>query len=276
MTELDLDIAKKLIEGTEWHHDWEIIPGLRTNGFYDPEDIWKKLEELGLPDDMSALTLADIGACNGYFSFQACRRGAQVTAFDFLHKENSGFGLAQHVNGVKEIVHNQLNVLYLKPEPHRRKFDVVLALGLLYHVADPYRALVNVAHMTKRTLFIESHVIDSSLPEDVKNEPIMRFYTNPHVNKEYSLHHDRTNFFGFTSACLHHMLEDVGLAVRARETIEYSKVGERVLICCERIPGKTTRLDVAYGTPPRQPVDGDVNDPGSWHVGSRYGGPGEP
>jgi tRNA (mo5U34)-methyltransferase len=88
----DKELALKLIQGRSWHHDFEIIPGVRTNGAYNPAGLW---QELGLPIDMNGISLADVGASNGYFSFEARKRGARVVAFDFRHKNNSGFGLAQ-------------------------------------------------------------------------------------------------------------------------------------------------------------------------------------
>jgi 2-polyprenyl-3-methyl-5-hydroxy-6-metoxy-1,4-benzoquinol methylase len=56
-------------------------------------------QELELPNDLHGFSLADIGASNGYFSFAARQRGARVVAFDFRHKDNSGLGLGQYING---------------------------------------------------------------------------------------------------------------------------------------------------------------------------------
>lgn len=254
---LDVDIAKNLVEAVQWHHDWEIIPGVRTNGAYNPELLWK---ELRLPDDMKESSLADIGASNGYFTFESDKRGARVTAFDFRHKDNSGFGLAQHINGMNHIRHHQVNVLDLNPEIHGR-YDIVLALGLVYHIADPYRALANCASLSKRFLFVESYCMDNTVPDDMRNKPILVFVTNPSRRIEYSLGNDLSNFFGFTSACLQYMIEDIGFAIR-RKVIR----GERVMFDCERTSAPLTRLDIAYGVPSRKGLTGDPNDPKSWHV----------
>jgi tRNA (mo5U34)-methyltransferase len=69
-------------------------------------------DELQLPEDMSGISLADVGASNGYFSFMARKRGAKVEAFDFRHKDNSGFGLAQYINGMSDIEHHHVNVWF--------------------------------------------------------------------------------------------------------------------------------------------------------------------
>jgi len=70
---LEKSVALKLIDGKPWHHAFEIIPGVRTKGSYDPAGMWTELQ---LPDDMTGLALADVGASNGYFSFEARRRGS--------------------------------------------------------------------------------------------------------------------------------------------------------------------------------------------------------
>ncbi len=108
---VDTSLALRLIQGKPWHHDFEIVPGVRTHGSYNPMQMWNELQ---LPEDLRGTTLADVGASNGYFSFEARRRGARVTAFDFRHKDNSGFGLAQHINGMSDIEHHHVNVLDIK------------------------------------------------------------------------------------------------------------------------------------------------------------------
>ena len=154
------DVALKLIEGKAWHHDFEIVGGVRTHGNYSPAGLW---HELQLPADMNGMALADVGACNGYFSFEARKRGAHVVAFDVRHKDNSGFGLAQHINGLTDIEYRQINILDVRPDEDG-PFDIVLAMGLLYHTPDPYRALVNCAGLSRERLVIESYCIDALLP----------------------------------------------------------------------------------------------------------------
>src|SRR5580765_3700658 len=158
MTMVDTSLARRLIQDKPWHHDFEIVPGVRTHGSYDPSSMW---QELRLPEDLRGTTLADVGASNGYFSFEARRRGACVTAFDFRHKDNSGFGLAQHINGLNDIEHHHVNVLDIKPETYGQ-YDVVLALGLFYHTSDPFMALANCAALSRRRLVVESYCIDHS------------------------------------------------------------------------------------------------------------------
>ena len=256
---IDTDVALRLVRGKPWHHDFEIVPGVRTHGSYDPAVIWR---ELRLPEDLTGTSLADVGASNGYYSFEARRRGARVVAFDFRHKDNSGFGLVQHINGVTDIEHHHVNVLDITPELYGQ-FDVVLALGLLYHTSDPYLALANCAALARKRLMIECYCIDASLPQGLRGEPVMRFISDPerfpahgHVN------HDRSNFWGFTAVCLRRIAEDVGFAVR-REHVR----SDRVFIDAERVVDRgATRSWLAFDLLPETPAGAHRDDPEAWTI----------
>ncbi|QUW04608.1 DUF1698 domain-containing protein [Chloracidobacterium validum] len=254
---MNVDLAQKLLAAQRWHHDFEVLPGLRTNGAYNPEGLWN---ELHLPADMTGLRLADVGASNGYFSFSAHRPGAAVTAFDYRHRDNSGFTLLSLIQGV-DIPHHQVNVLELSPEVYGQ-FDIVLALGLLYHTPDPYRALVNCASLASQRLLVESYCIDHRLPEALRVEPVMRFLPDPErFPNQGQPNDDPSNFWGFTSVCLKQMLEDVGFAVD-RIRVE----ADRVLADAHRVGGNDHRLQLAYQCFDHQPPTGDPLDPAAWTI----------
>jgi tRNA (mo5U34)-methyltransferase len=257
---LDNDLAQRLVREKPWHQDFEIVPGVRTHGTYDAAVLW---HALALPADLGGLSVADIGASNGYFSFEARRRGAQVTAFDFRHKDNSGFGLAQYINGMTDIAHHHVNVLNLRHADYGQ-FDIVLALGLLYHTADPYLALANCAGLAQDRLLVESYCIDSVLPRNLASEPIMRFLADPvRFPGQAQPNADRSNFWGFTSVCLRRMAEDIGFVVDRLVV-----AGDRVVLDARRGRGESgqTRLSLAYGAVPRKPVQGAPEDPEAWTI----------
>jgi len=212
---------------------------------------------------MNGVSLADVGASNGYFSFQARQRGARVVAFDFRHKDNSGFGLAQYINGMSDIEHHQVNVLDITPEEYG-KFDVVLALGLLYHVCDPYRALANCAALSRERLLLESYCIDALLPKQVVAEPMMRFISDhdrfPNRGQPNT---DRSNFWGFTSVCLERMVEDVNFSVK-RKNVRH----DRVFMDAKRTApdDRETRLWIAYGSFPAVARGEDPDDSKAWKI----------
>jgi tRNA (mo5U34)-methyltransferase len=231
---------------------------VRTRGSYNPEGLW---HELRLPLDMNGTSLADVGASNGYFSFEARKRGARVVAFDVRHRDNSGFGLAQYINGLNDIEHHHVNVLDIDADRHGQ-FDIVLAMGLLYHTADPYRALANCAALARERLVIESYCIDALLPATLASEPLIRFISDPQrFPGQGQPNAHRSNFWGFTAECLQRMVADVGFAVRSSNVRS-----DRVLLDAWRLTGDqtVTRSRLAYGVRPLIEVGGNPDDADAW------------
>lgn len=184
-------------------------------------------------------------------------------AFDFRHKDNSGFGLAQYINGMNDIEHHQINVLRLSNDKYG-EFDIVLCLGLLYHTSDPYLALANCASLSKNRLLIESYCIDSMVSKGLNKEPIMRFIADPSRFPQYgNVNNDSSNFWGFTSKCLKQMVEDIRFDVK-----RISINADRVFIDAERVTfqGKDTRFDIAYGLVNEVPVGSNPDDPEKWVI----------
>ena len=89
--------------------------------------------------------LLDIGAWDGWFSFEMERRGAQATAVDCI--EQPGFLLA------KERLASQVDYrvfdVYDLSAGNVGQFDIVLFLGVLYHLKHPLLGLEKVCALTK-------------------------------------------------------------------------------------------------------------------------------
>lgn len=255
---MDTAQAQALIAGKPWHHRFEVIPGVIVPGSYDPKFL---LDKLQLPERMEGLSVADLGASNGYFSFMLRQRGAKVTAFDFRHKDNSGFGLLQLINGMSDIEHYHVNVLDVTPERFGT-FDVVLCLGLPYHIADPYRLLANSVSLARQRLLIESYCIDGELPEVCRDMPVVRFIADPErLPGNQQPNEDTSNFWGFSSKSLALMVRDLGFEVDRVETW-----GNRCLIDAYRPETLVNRLHTAYGVIPHVPLQGNPAEPSAWRI----------
>jgi tRNA (mo5U34)-methyltransferase len=234
----DQDLLQ-LIRANRWHHDFEILPGIWTHGAYNPESLFAMLE---LPADMSGLRAADIGASNGFYSLRMHERGADVSAFDMRHQNVSGFALATKAKGVN-ILHHQVNLLELDPEKYGQ-FDVVLLLGVIYHVPDPLRVLRNILAMARKRLLLESYCVDA-LPGITADMPVVTYMPDPRRRPAINCIDDHSNFWGFTSTALRLIMEDLGCTVR--RIVRFN--GDRVLVDADYVPDllAVSRTDFAYG-----------------------------
>jgi 2-polyprenyl-3-methyl-5-hydroxy-6-metoxy-1,4-benzoquinol methylase len=120
-----------------------ITPGDVNHGS-DKDRSWIT-SRFGLPEDLTGLTVLDVGAWDGGFSFEAERRGAQVVIATDIHQgwsNRTGFDFA------REIL--QSNVEYHEQDVQQEafvdgmtKFDVVLCYGVLYHLEQYEQAFAN-------------------------------------------------------------------------------------------------------------------------------------
>ncbi|MHC4083278.1 MAG: methyltransferase domain-containing protein, partial [Planctomycetota bacterium] len=119
-----------------WYHRIDLGDGVVTPGV-DPSP--QKLERLHLPEDLSGQTVLDVGAWDGFFSFEAERRGAaRVLATDSYAWSGvdwgtkQGFELARARLG-STVQDMDVDVFDLSPQCVG-VFDVTLFLGVLYHL----------------------------------------------------------------------------------------------------------------------------------------------
>lgn len=181
----------------DWWHQIELPGGYVTPG---PDRSAEKLATLQLPD-LTGKTVLDVGAFDGYFSFAAERLGAaRVLAADsFVWRRpggKDGFELARRALGssVQDI---EIDVLDISPESVGR-FDVVLFLGVLYHMRHPLLALERMADVTDELLVVETMVDFTFL-----RSPAAAFYP-------WKMQGDHTNWWGPNRAAVLGMLQSAG------------------------------------------------------------------
>ena len=107
--------------------------------------------------DLSGQSVLDVGCNAGFFSVEAKRRGARrVLGVDSQrhHVRQASF-VARALD--LDLEFRRLSVYDLDPRDVGR-FDVVLALGLIYHLKHLVRALENLARVTRGTLVVESAI----------------------------------------------------------------------------------------------------------------------
>jgi len=209
---------QQLINSKEWYHKIEVAPGVFTPGRYDPWSVLDPrsvLDAMGFPKDFTGKTVLDIGTFDGFFAFEAERRGAKrVLAIDRHPADHRGFAVAHQLRG-SNVEYAQGSVYDLSPAIHGT-FDVVLFLGVLYHLRNPILAMDKIHDVCREYAFLESHVLDNAFVHEGKhiplhelnpvlaNSPIMQFYPGDELNQEPS------NWFAPNVKCVEAMLRTCG------------------------------------------------------------------
>ncbi len=211
--------AQELVDSVgSWYHRIEVAPGLVTPGVNDSQLV---LRALNLPADLSGLRVLDIGTRDGFFAFECERRGAEVVAVDYMPPEETGFPVARELLG-SNVEFTQENVYELSHERYG-EFDLVLFLGVLYHLRDPMLALDSIWNVARGRLIVETQIIDDALltaegefkrladiDPELGSMPLMQFYPGATLNE------DATCVWAPNEACLDAMLEETGFAVESQ------------------------------------------------------------
>jgi tRNA (mo5U34)-methyltransferase len=178
-----------------WWHSIALGDDIVTPGHHSLDAMEALLAETGLPD-VQGKSVLDIGAWDGFYSFEALRRGAgRVVALDhyvwFLDLAEQqrywrecreqgrvpepyheipglwqpdrllgkqGFDTANRALGDRvESVVGEFATMDLAP---LGQFDVVLFLGVLYHLEDPFEAIKRLAGLTREVAVISTQAIE--------------------------------------------------------------------------------------------------------------------
>lgn len=219
------------IKAVSWFHRIPIglvqgeifyTPGVVKHG---PDGSDFATERFGLPPDLTGKTVLDIGAWDGFFSFEAERRNAAlVVASDMALTTpdknrlecgnwgaNKGFRRAQHILGSK--VRFIESSIFKVDEAIRQSamnssgdlseiaypltYDITFCFGVLYHLTEPFLALQKLAAVTEGMALVETAITAG-------NSVSMEF--RPGFDK------DDSNWWYPTIPCLQAMLLRAGFA----------------------------------------------------------------
>ena len=197
----DIEKVKVEIADVNWYHRIDLGDGIVTPGV---DDTPNRMAPLELPSDLSGKSVLDIGAWDGVFTFEAERRGAsRVLATDSYCWSGEGWGTKEGFLTASRILGSraddlEIDVMDLSPD-RVGTFDLVLFVGVLYHLRHPLLALERVASVTGDQLIFDSHTAKVEDPD-----PVMLFYPGTELND------DPTNWWGANPPAVEAMLRDVG------------------------------------------------------------------
>jgi SAM-dependent methyltransferase len=153
-----------------WNHNIPLPHGVYTaecDTYYPAHREIMRLVQERLGRDFRGRRIVDIGCLEGYFSIECALQGAEVLGIDgkLLNVQKCEF--VRSVLGVERATFTLGNAMKVTRESYGG-FDAVLALGLLYHLEDPYTFLANVAGLCDGFVVIDTHVALEDQPESIK------------------------------------------------------------------------------------------------------------
>jgi len=215
------EIERHIEELGEWFHNLD-LHGVKTapNHFLGdyPALKWRRFQHV-VPGDLTGKTVLDIGCNGGFYSIEMKRRGAKrVVAID----SDKGYLLqARFAAEVceAEIEFRQLSVYDV--EKLGERFDVVLFMGVLYHLRYPLLALDLLhRHVAKDLLIFQSLLRGSSEAMPIEDDYAFSeesVFDNPDFPKmhfvEKRFSHDPTNWWIPNTACVEAILRSTGFQI---------------------------------------------------------------
>jgi tRNA (mo5U34)-methyltransferase len=205
------------VDAISWYHRMELPGGIVTPG---ESDTARGLPRLRLPERLDGLSVLDIGAWDGFYSFEAKRRGAaRVIATDSYSWDGPGWGskagflLARKALGL-DVEDLDIDVMELSPD-RVGTFDVVLLLGVLYHLKDPITAIEHAASVANDLLILETVTNLCWSPF-----PAARLFVGSELNN------DDTNWWALNPAALQALLKRTGF--RDVQVVYRTRLARRV------------------------------------------------
>jgi tRNA (mo5U34)-methyltransferase len=228
-------IQRRVTELGDWFHNLN-LRGVQTapNHFLGdyPRIKWQRFAS-AIPENLAGKSVLDVGCNAGFYSIEMKRRGAdRVVAIDTDEKYLAQARFAAKVNNA-EIEFRQLSVY--RVADLREQFDLVLFMGVLYHLRHPLLALELLHEHVVADLLVTQSLLrgaqeNMNVPADFpfweddifdRDEfPRMYFVENRFAN-------DPTNWWIPNRACFEAMLRSAGFEILAHPEDE-------VFICRRR------------------------------------------
>lgn len=216
-------IQKRIKEFPYWYHRIKLPTdegGTILTPGWAPVDV----DAYGIPVDLTGKRVLDVGAWDGFWTFEALRRGAReaVAIDDFsdylghLRTEQrrawGTFDFCREALGHGEDRCRRVEMtVYDASESRLGRFDVVFFFGTLYHLRHPLLALDKLGEVCDSEIFVESATCDDFSPYRGAiglgypgDQMVAEFYPD----REFS--DNPTNWWSPTLACMCGMVRAAG------------------------------------------------------------------
>jgi tRNA (mo5U34)-methyltransferase len=228
--ELRPELTAEVERLAPWFHNLHLPDGVQTAPHHPlgdfPRRKWARVSR-SLPADLTGWNVLDIGCNAGFYTFELARRGAFVTAMDHDRHYLRQARWAAGVLGLEDRTEFELRGVYdLARE--QRTFDLVLFLGVFYHLRYPLLALDLVAERVRRLLLFQTLTMPglNVLPRNdalgINNRTELSRAGWPKLAFiEGRFENDATNWWAPNHAAVEAMLRSTGLRVVGRPGHEF-------------------------------------------------------
>jgi tRNA (mo5U34)-methyltransferase len=202
-----------------WYHRIELPGGVITPGLHPLHAPLYRI-----PEDLTGLRVLDVGAWDGYWTFEALKRGAKEAVAiddfsDYLGRLNEAqrqawrsFDLCRGALGYSEDRCRRAELsIYDLTESHFGRFDIVFFFGTLYHLRHPLLGLDRAGAVCDREIYVESAICDDYSPYRGgmgKGYPGKQMICEFYPGTEYS--GNATNWWAPTLQCLGGLVQAAG------------------------------------------------------------------
>jgi len=184
-----------------------------------PSNFWEFFKHT-LPDDLTGQSVLDIGCNGGFYSFEMKRRGAaRVVGVDHDPAYLRQAMFAREQLGL-DVEFSQCDVYEIDKHVQGERFDLVIFMGVLYHLRHPLYALERVAGLVRGRMLFQS--MERGVWEAMDTQPNYPFserevFFDERFPRLYFIEHsyagDKTNWWIPNPACTRALLRSVGLRI---------------------------------------------------------------
>jgi tRNA (mo5U34)-methyltransferase len=218
---------REIAELAPWFHNLHLPDGVQTAPDHPLGDFPRyKWEELApaLPADLAGWRALDIGCNAGFYSFELAARGADVVGIDLdEHYLRQARWAAQRLDVERRVEFRLQGVYDLARRDER--YDLVLFMGVLYHLRHPLLALDLVAARARRLVVVQTLTTESEHSHSVAPPDDLDYGERARLDEagwpkatfvERRLFGDPTNWWVPNAAAVEAMARSAGLEVVAR------------------------------------------------------------
>lgn len=221
-----------------WFHNLHLPGGVQTAPEHPLGDFpsykWKVVAE-HIPERLDGWTALDVGCNAGFYTFELARRGAEVVGVDHDERYLAQARWAAERLDLADRVELRRGEVYDLGRSTER-WDLVLFMGVLYHLRYPLLGLDVIARKTRKVMVFQSlmltgeEIVESTGGLGLDDREALLQPGWPRMSfLEHDLAEDPTNWWVPNRAAVEAMLRSTGMRVLARP--------EREIFVCRPEPG---------------------------------------